>query len=103
MYMFACRQGHQHCGHENFDASWKEVFYTMKRRAWISEDCLVIHCVPEEIELYHRSPLQNAVVRANNCYRADLLAQQRHQAAIALQQEQESSRIAALKDQIKFH
>ena len=67
-------------------AEWQQVFeaerrfprHTMWRRAWIEGRCIVIHCVPDELEKYHLSDLTDDVKNANAKYRQYLteLAQQ---------------------------
>ena len=49
-----------------FDRAWEDTIYSMKRRAWVSGQHIVIRCVPDELEKDHKPYLVNAVAQANN-------------------------------------
>lgn len=61
-----------------FDAERRFPRHTMWRRAWLEGQFIVIHCVPEELEKYHLSDLNEDVKNSNKKYREYLteLAQQ---------------------------
>ena len=49
----------------------------MWREAWVEDNFIVIHCVPEELEKYHVSDLKEDIVNANTKYRQYLFEQVR--------------------------
>ena len=58
---------------EIFDAERQFPRHSMWRRAWIESDCIVIHCVPDEIKEYHLRDLKEDVSTCNRKYREFLM------------------------------
>ncbi|MDD5131306.1 MAG: toll/interleukin-1 receptor domain-containing protein [bacterium] len=87
---------------EYFDAERQFPRHTMWRRAWIEGNCVVVHCVPDEIAKYHLKDLKQDVQNANAQYREYLkkVAQQeaKHN---HLEREEQRSLDRALDD-LKF-
>jgi hypothetical protein len=86
----------------HFDRRWITVLYRLKRRAWVSGNRIVIHCVPEEIEEDHLPQLKRAVAETNHEYRkyAEARASQQRQ-----QQDHEQhtkEKLKALKGRLDF-
>jgi hypothetical protein len=78
----------------SFDSRWVIVLYRKKRRAWVSGDRIVIHCVPEEIEEDHLPQLKRVVAETNHEYR-------RYTEARALKQQQQQDHERREKENLK--
>ena len=58
-----------------FMQAWQLRMYSMKRRAWIESDHLIIHCALAEIEKYHKRELLAVISQVNQEYKK-LISQQ---------------------------
>lgn len=76
--------------------------HTMWRRAWIQGDCVVIDCVPEELEKYHLRDVKEDVVSANAKYRQHMAEQQRRLEAEEKRRAEEAQRLRDLKGRLNF-
>lgn len=85
-----------------FDAEWKSFWYSMKRKAWISGDYIIIYCVPEELEKYHKEYLETAVNAANEKYRKYSQEKARKEELQKQAEEKEKERLAEIKKRLKF-
>lgn len=53
-----------------FEEAWHLRFYSMKRRARVEGEHIVIHCALEEIEPHHKPELLAVIAETNQRYRA---------------------------------
>ena len=91
-------------------SDWQKIFeaerrfprHTMWRDAWIEGDCIVIHCVPDEIEKYHADDIREDVKNSNFKYRQYLMEESRKEAKKADRVLSERNQIKELKQKIKF-
>lgn len=58
---------------EIFDAERQFPRHSMWRRAWVESNCIVIHCVPDELKQYHLRDLKEDVTNSNSKYRQQLM------------------------------
>lgn len=87
---------------EYFNQRWQQKFYMMKRRARVSGDHLVIHCVPDELERDHLPQLREVIDETNAAYREHSAAQERRRRSEEQREEQERGQLRQLKDRLKF-
>lgn len=52
-----------------FDSAWKSHLYSMKRKAYVSGNILIVECVPYELKKYHLPELQKIIEETNNWYK----------------------------------
>lgn len=85
-----------------FDAERRFPRHTMWRRAWLEGQFIVIHCVPDELEKYHLSDLNEDLRNSNKKYREYLieLAQQEIREMDASKTERDDMK--ALKKRLGF-
>ena len=77
-----------------FEQEWSTRLYSMKRRAHVEGDHIVIHYALDEVEKYHIPELKETLQRVNERYR-QFAAQQ------ARRNQQEAARQAAANQQKK--
>jgi hypothetical protein len=91
-------------------AEWQTIFtresgvarQTLWREARIEGSCILIDCVPEELEQHHLDSLKEDVKNTNKKFRL-LIAQRQEEAARQLQEEQSArKRLQDLQDMLKF-
>ncbi len=89
---------------------WRDIFmaersfprHTMWRKAWIEGDCIVIYCVPEELEKYHLNDLKQDVANSNAKYRKYLYEMIRKEKEEQIKRNQEKDNLRDLKNRLKF-
>lgn len=101
MYLRLSERPQAAWGHA-FAEYWNQIIYNMTRRAHVEGQYLVIRCAPDEIEKYHKSPLQGAVTHANNAYRDYLLRQEQAELLARERETEEMKRLNELKSRLKF-
>lgn len=85
-----------------FEHIWNSFWYSMKRKAWVQGNYIVIYCVPEEIEKHHREYLLKAVEETNSKYREYLMQQAKKEREKIEEEERERNRLKDLEDELKF-
>jgi hypothetical protein len=89
---------------------WREIFtaerrfprHTMWRHAWIEDEYVVVHCVPDELGRYHLDDLKQDVQRANEKFREYLTGEAQREARSAQRQRSEQDEIRDLRNRLKF-
>ncbi len=85
-----------------FDDHWKRETYHMKRAAWIEDNFIILHCIPEEVGEYHLEHLKSVVEKTNQEF-ANYVSERRRADAKRKEVEvKETERLNALKDKLKF-
>ena len=87
---------------------WKQIFiaerrfprHTMWREAWVENNFIVIHCVPEELEKYHVSDLKEDIVNANTKYRQYLFEQAQKEIREREQEKDELDKLQNLRKRL---
>jgi hypothetical protein len=91
-------------------AEWVECFaaerqfprHTMWRRAWIEGNCIVVHCVPDELGQYHLKDLKEDVQNANQRYREYLKKIAQQDARNVQMEREEKRRLDRAFDDLRF-
>lgn len=89
-------------------SEWKQIFeaerrfprHTMWRTASIEEQYIVIFCVPEELEKYHFSDLQQDVTNSNDKYRHYLMQLAQKEAKERNKEQEEQEKLKMLKKRL---
>jgi dTMP kinase len=89
---------------------WGQIFkaerqfprHTMWRRAWIEDNCIVVDCVPEELEKFHLKDLKTDVANSNIKFREFLAMAERQAQAGEEATQRERERIEKVKRQLNF-
>lgn len=76
--------------------------HSMWRRAWVEQDCIVVDCVPDEIEQYHLKDLKEDVSNANLKYRIHLKRVADERERMRAREEEEAAELEALKGKLDF-
>ena len=91
-------------------SEWQTIFtqacgvarQTLWREARVEGSCILIDCVPEELEQHHLDSLKEDVKNTNKKFRL-LIAQRQEEAARQLQEEQSArKRLQDLQDMLQF-
>jgi hypothetical protein len=91
-------------------SGWVEIFngersfprHSMWRKAWIEDQCIVVDCVPEELERYHLIDLKEDVANANAKYRDYVSRVKRQEEQQSQAEEAEKRRLDELRDKLDF-
>jgi hypothetical protein len=76
--------------------------HTMWRHAWVQGDCVVVDCVPDELEKYHLNDVKEDVASTNAKYRSYLEQRQRENDAENKRHAEEEQHLNDLKGKLKF-
>jgi hypothetical protein len=85
-----------------FNAQWQMRIYSMKRRAHVSGDGIVIHCTLAEIEKHHKDPLKQVVNQANGAYRELVRSREANAKAKEADEQKRRDEIKKASMEIKF-
>ncbi len=85
-----------------FAAERKFPRHSMWRRAWIEGAHIIIHCVPEELELYHMRDLFTDVGNSNERYREHLTQLAQREAAERDRFDQQRESLQTLRKRLGF-
>jgi len=85
-----------------FEDRWKLETYNMKRDAWIEDNYIILHCIPEEVDKYHLEHLKSVVDKTNQDFANYVSERQKNDAKRKEVEVKETERLNALKGKLKF-